>query len=322
MKKSFCILTGSYKSKNNVIHFTKEVCDYLEKEQLNKFFDFTIAIVDDGCPENSWEIISSKELINSCKSEHNIQFQGIKLRKNFGQHQALIIGLNELRNFDYYCILDIDLQDNILNLKQMIEMLDGECNGVFTQRIYHNYLTIDNITRKLYYNTLNRILQLSDKMNLSTFCVFDNIAYTNFMLDGIGNRPVIIGLINKIPSPKFIQSKISKREIGKSGYSLKKRFIQGIMSVTHDLENLSNNIMYYSAIILVSSVFFAITFAVLGIFKLFIPGYATNVTFFLIILSTILLIGGINILILNRIYRELFLNKIQFISELTYDNPI
>ena len=48
--------------------------------------DFEVILVNDGSPDNSWEIIASI-------SVNDPRFVGIRLSRNFGQHPAITSGL-------------------------------------------------------------------------------------------------------------------------------------------------------------------------------------------------------------------------------------
>ncbi len=70
--------------------------------------------IDDGSTDNTWQVIESvsKEKI----------FNGIKLSANFGHQNALLAGLETLKNrADCYISLDCDLQDDISIIPNMIE---------------------------------------------------------------------------------------------------------------------------------------------------------------------------------------------------------
>ncbi|MBK6370040.1 MAG: glycosyltransferase family 2 protein [Flavobacteriales bacterium] len=64
---------------------------------------FEIILVEDGCPEGSWEAIE-----RSCKDSPEVL--GLKLSRNFGQHYAISAGLNRTRG-KWVVVMDCDLQD-------------------------------------------------------------------------------------------------------------------------------------------------------------------------------------------------------------------
>ncbi len=65
--------------------------------------DFEVILVNDGSPDNSWEIISNL-------STSDDRFFGIRLSRNFGQHPAITAGLN-YSSGEWVVVMDCDLQD-------------------------------------------------------------------------------------------------------------------------------------------------------------------------------------------------------------------
>ena len=73
--------------------------------------DYEIILVNDSCPQNSWEVIS--EICD--KDKHVV---GIELSRNFGQIFAITAGL-DASSGDWVVVMDCDLQDKpeeIINL--------------------------------------------------------------------------------------------------------------------------------------------------------------------------------------------------------------
>ncbi len=66
--------------------------------------EYKIILVDDGSKDNSWSEIKN------LKNKYNF-ILGIKLDKNYGQHQAIRAGL-EHANAEWNFVMDCDLQDN------------------------------------------------------------------------------------------------------------------------------------------------------------------------------------------------------------------
>lgn len=65
--------------------------------------DFEIIMVNDNCPQNSWEVIEEV-----CKSDNRVK--GIELARNFGQMKAILAGL-DYADGDWIVVMDCDLQD-------------------------------------------------------------------------------------------------------------------------------------------------------------------------------------------------------------------
>jgi len=65
--------------------------------------DYEIIFVNDGSPDDAWEIIS-------LLAKNDKKVKGINFSRNFGQHNAITAGL-ELAKGDWLIIMDCDLQD-------------------------------------------------------------------------------------------------------------------------------------------------------------------------------------------------------------------
>jgi glycosyltransferase involved in cell wall biosynthesis len=75
--------------------------------------DFEVILVNDGSPDNSWEIISKISLNDS-------RFVGIRLSRNFGQHPAITSGL-KFSSGTWVVVMDCDLQDRPEEIPKLYE---------------------------------------------------------------------------------------------------------------------------------------------------------------------------------------------------------
>ncbi|MGZ3865161.1 MAG: glycosyltransferase family 2 protein [Bacteroidia bacterium] len=82
-------------------------------EKLNKSYE--LILIDDGSRDKSWEII--KQL-----RESNKNITGIKLNRNYGQHNALLCGLNNCKG-DYIITMDDDLEHNPEDISKIFDEL-------------------------------------------------------------------------------------------------------------------------------------------------------------------------------------------------------
>lgn len=70
-------------------------------EQITE--DYEIILVDDHCPQNSWETICE-----ICGQDSHVK--GVELSRNFGQMKAILAGLDMVSG-DWVVVMDCDLQD-------------------------------------------------------------------------------------------------------------------------------------------------------------------------------------------------------------------
>ncbi|MBS1647503.1 MAG: glycosyltransferase [Bacteroidetes bacterium] len=96
----FSIIIPVYNSAPFLAETVQEVTTSIEK--INPLYE--LILINDGSTDDSWNVI--KEL----KSK-NKQITGVNFNKNYGQHNALLCGIN-LCNSDYIITLDDDLEQN------------------------------------------------------------------------------------------------------------------------------------------------------------------------------------------------------------------
>ena len=88
---------------NRIVKSTKEISNQIE-----------IVLVDDGSEDKSWEkIIDLKKKFDFIK--------GIKLNKNYGQHEAIYCGVRHSSK-SIIIVMDCDLQDSPEFIPEMYKM--------------------------------------------------------------------------------------------------------------------------------------------------------------------------------------------------------
>ena len=87
---------------NEVHTYTSQITD-----------DYEIILVDDGCPNGSWQLLKSLS-----KKHNSIKF--IKLNRNYGHHYAITAGIDNAKG-DWLYIIDADLEDHPKYFPQMYQ---------------------------------------------------------------------------------------------------------------------------------------------------------------------------------------------------------
>ena len=75
--------------------------------------NFDIILVDDGSLDATWDLIM-------LLAQTNPQVSGIKLSRNFGQHNAITAGLKNSTG-DWIVVMDCDLQDRPEEIKNLYQ---------------------------------------------------------------------------------------------------------------------------------------------------------------------------------------------------------
>ena len=88
--------------------------------------EYEIVLVNDNCPENSWEVI--EEL---CAKDSHVK--GIELSRNFGQQNAILAGLNHCSG-EWVIVMDCDLQDRPEEIPRLYAKAQEGYDVVFARR--------------------------------------------------------------------------------------------------------------------------------------------------------------------------------------------
>ena len=130
------------------VYNSSEILSELVKkiyQSIKDDFNFEIILINDKSADNSWDKI--KELTLKYKN-----LQGINLEQNYGQHNAIMAGLNNVKG-KYIVMMDDDLQHPPENIKDIVTKLK-EGNEV----CYVKYINRKHAKWKIFVSWLNNII--------------------------------------------------------------------------------------------------------------------------------------------------------------------
>lgn len=124
-----------------------ELYDRLVKTLSQITDQFEIILVNDACPQGSWE-----RIVMLCARDERVK--GINLSRNFGQHYAITAGLDHARG-EWVVVMDCDLQDRP---EEIIKLYNKAIEGydiVFGRRAQRK----DSFFKRLGSRVFNRVLE-------------------------------------------------------------------------------------------------------------------------------------------------------------------
>ncbi|MDP3788791.1 MAG: glycosyltransferase family 2 protein [Candidatus Omnitrophota bacterium] len=150
----------------------RELCRRL-KDSLEKIADnFEIIMVEDCGGDGSWGVIL--ELAGS-----DSRVKGIQLNRNFGQHNAILCGINQAR-YDIIVTMDDDLQHPPEEIAKLVNKLSEGYDVVYgiPAKLQHSSWrnSMTNITKFI----LLRTMDVKTIFNISPFRVFRSIFKETF----------------------------------------------------------------------------------------------------------------------------------------------
>lgn len=192
-----------------------ELYSRLTKEILKITKNYEIILVNDNCPQNSWEVVNK-----ICDKDKKVV--GINLARNFGQMKAIMAGL-DYSSGDYVVVMDCDLQDRPEEIINLYNKINEGYDVVFARRKNRK----DNFLKKFVSNIFYKIYSYATDQpydeTLCNFSISKRIVIDNYCKMREAHRAFVM----YIKWLGFKQGTIDvvhdKRYEGKSSYNLKKR---------------------------------------------------------------------------------------------------
>ena len=198
----------------------RRLCENLEKICL----DFEIILVDDNCPQNSWE-----EIEKICAVDKRVV--GLHMSRNFGQIRAITAGLDKCRG-DWVVVMDCDLQDRPESIPELYKKAQEGYDVVFARREGRKDSIITKFLSKSFYKVYDYFtdgnfdssicnFSISKRKVIDAYCMMreHNRAYTMF-IRWLGFKQTAIDM------------SADERYEGKSSYNFKRKIKMAFEIIT------------------------------------------------------------------------------------------
>ena len=212
-----------YRSEKTVGSVVEEIGSTMNR--LGKY-TYEIILVNDGSPDNTWETIC-----DITKEAQDNRILGINFAKNFGQHAAIMAGLNHVTG-DYVVCLDDDGQTPADEVDKLLNALENGADVAYARyerkqhSFFRNFGTFMNETMATIMLGKPKELYVSSYFAARRFVVDEMIKYES-------SYPYVIGLVLRTTKNIVnVDVKHRKREVGESGYSFAKLFALWINGFT------------------------------------------------------------------------------------------
>ncbi len=178
--------------------------------------EYEIILVDDCCPQGSWE-----EICDVCKEDGHVK--GIHLARNFGQMCAIAAGLDTCLG-DWIVVMDCDLQDRPEFIPTLYEKALEGYDVVFASRQKRKDGFITKLLSKSFYKVYSYFTGGNFDPSLCNFSISKRIVIENYCRMREHTRAY--GMFIKWLGFKqtAIPIEADKRFEGKSSYNFKKKW--------------------------------------------------------------------------------------------------
>ena len=284
-------------------------------QTLGENYKFEIILINDSSKDNTEE--KCKKLV-----EKYMSVVLYSLAKNFGEHNAVMAGLNKCSG-DYAVIMDDDLQHSVDSLLELIKFGIKEKNNfdvVYTYYDKMKYNFFRNLGRKFNNFIANLLLDKPKFLYLSSFKLINRFLITEIVkyrspftyIDGI-----ILGITSRIGRIKVVHD---QRSHGRSGYTIRKLLqVWSSMFTGFSVVPLRLSLILGSMLSILGFIFALLTFIERIIDNTVPSGYATLIIVVTIFAGAILIAVGLLGEYVGRIFVSLN-KKPQFIIRDSWSN--
>jgi dolichol-phosphate mannosyltransferase len=123
--------------------------------------EYEIILVEDGSRDQSWNTIKT-----ICSK--NTRVKGIKLSRNFGQHNAISACLEHSQG-EYVVLMDCDLQDDPAYIPEMYKLFDSSIDYVLSRRKSRRQNVLRRTVGKYFFRVYNWIARTNIDGNIGAF---------------------------------------------------------------------------------------------------------------------------------------------------------
>jgi undecaprenyl-phosphate 4-deoxy-4-formamido-L-arabinose transferase len=186
--------------------------------------DCEILLVDDGSSDESWSEIVRLAALDS-------RVRGFRLRRNFGQHNALLCGLRAAR-FDKAVTLDDDLQNPPEEIAKLLAALEPEVDVVYGSPEREQHGLWRNLASQVTKIVLSRTMGAATARRVSAFRIFRTalrVGFERYQGPFVNLDVLLTWSTNRFRS---ITVRHDPRRVGQSNYGFGRLFQHALNMLT------------------------------------------------------------------------------------------
>lgn len=241
---------------------------------------YEIILVNDACPQNSWE-----EIEQLCEEDSHVV--GLELSRNFGQIRALTAGL-DYSTGDWVIVMDCDLQDRPEEIPNLFHKLQEGYDVVFACRKARQDTIIKTSISNLFYKIYTFAANVKYDPAICNFSISSRKVVESYCSMRETHRAFVMYIQWLGFRTATLDVGHDKRFAGNSGYSFKKRIQMAVDILTSQSDKLLK-VTVMAGFGLFGFSLLTILVHVVRYFALDVqPGYSS-------IISSVFLMGGLTI---------------------------
>lgn len=248
-------------------------------ESLEKITDsFEIVLVDDCCPQNSWE-----EIKKICATDYRVV--GIHLSRNFGQIRAITAGLDHCSG-NWIVVMDCDLQDRPESIVDLWEKAQEGYDVVFAKREGRKDTAVTKFLSKSFYKVYDYFTDGTFDNTICNFSISRRIVIDSYCSMREHNRAYTMFIRWLGFKQTAIELQADERFEGKSSYNLSRKLKMAFEIITAQ----SNKPLMFSIKLGFFTALLALFYIFYLVFRWFV--YGDILTGWTTIVASIYFMGG------------------------------
>jgi glycosyltransferase involved in cell wall biosynthesis len=170
-----------------------------------------IILVDDGSPDRSWDVVTAAALADG-------RIRGFRLMRNFGQHNALLVGIRAAR-YRYIVTLDDDLQNPPEEIGQLVAHLTDDVDVVYGTPASEQHSIWRSAASRVTKYALEEAMGAAAARSVSAFRIFRTELRRGF--ERYQSPDISIDVLLTWATSRFATVKVTQdpRGIGRSSYT-------------------------------------------------------------------------------------------------------
>ena len=186
--------------------------------------EFELVLVNDGSPDQSWDVIS--EL-----AKKHPWVRGVDLMRNYGQHNATLCGVREAR-YEVIVIMDDDLQNPPREIPKLLEKLEEGYDVVYGVARKRQQVWWKNLASVVVKRAIAYVMGLQTVRDIGAFKAFR--ADLRKAFEDFKSPDVLVDVLLSWGTSRFASVTVDEapRTVGKSNYNLFKLIKVSLLVLT------------------------------------------------------------------------------------------
>lgn len=268
-----------YNSEKYLKNTVEELVEAMKCDELLNY-DYDITLINDGSKDNTFGAINAI-------AKENPKITGIDFTRNFGQHNAIMAGLNNCQG-DIIVCLDDDGQTPPHEIIKLINALDEDTDVVYAKYEEKKHSKFRNLGSKVNDIMAQKLLNKPKSLYISSFFAMKKHIKDN-IIQYKNPYPYMEGLVLRSTTRiKNVLVEHRERRVGKSQYTIKKLLSLWINGFTNFSVTPLRVALLFSFIFMLLAIVIVITLIYNKLNNPDVPLGWTSVTIAILVISSVI----------------------------------